>query len=67
MILFITISTFVCIMLGALGVYFLMFRPASAATERLKRMSEGGGAAVAPAAPPYAHKEASPVTALPHK
>ena len=37
MILVITISTFVCIMLGVLGVYWLAFRPASAATERLKR------------------------------
>jgi tight adherence protein C len=48
MILFITISTFVCIMLGVLGVYFLMFRPASAATERLKRMGAGGAVGSAP-------------------
>jgi tight adherence protein C len=48
MILFITISTFVCIMLGVLGVYYLMFRPASAATERLKRMGAGGAVGSAP-------------------
>jgi tight adherence protein C len=48
MILFITITTFVCIMLGVLGVYFVMFRPASAATERLKRMGAGGAVGSAP-------------------
>ena len=47
MILVITISTFVCIMLGVLAVYWLMFRPPSAATERLKRMSDGGAGATA--------------------
>ena len=47
MILIITLSTFVCITLLALGAYWLMFRPASAATERLRRMgeAEGGGRA----------------------
>jgi tight adherence protein C len=50
MILIITISTFVCITLLAVGAYWTMFRPASAATERLRRMGEashqanGGGA-----------------------
>ena len=62
MILFITISTFVCIMLGALGVYWLMFRPPSAATERLKRMNDVGGGAVASA--PTAIIEESPVAAF---
>jgi tight adherence protein C len=37
--LLITISTFVCFTFGALAVYWVMFRPASAATERLRRMS----------------------------
>ena len=41
MILIITICTFVCISLGAMAAYWLMFRPTSAATERLKRMGEG--------------------------
>ena len=36
----IILSTFVCFTLGGLAVYWLMFRPASAATERLRRMSE---------------------------
>jgi len=62
MILFITITTFVCIMFGVLGVYWLMFRPPSAATERLKRMGDGGGGAVAPA--PTAIIEDSPVSAF---
>jgi len=38
MILIIAISTFVCISLGMLGVYWLVYRPQSAATERLRRM-----------------------------
>ncbi len=37
--LLITISTFVCITLGVMGVYWLLNRPQSAATERLRRMS----------------------------
>lgn len=43
MILVITISIFVCVTLGVMGVYWLMFRPPSAATERLKQMGESGG------------------------
>ena len=38
MIIIIAISTFVCISLGLLGVYWLVYRPQSAATERLRRM-----------------------------
>lgn len=38
MILFIGISTFVCISLGMLGVYWLLYKPQSAATERLRRL-----------------------------
>jgi tight adherence protein C len=38
MLLIITISTFVCISLGVMGFYWLLYRPQSAATERLKRM-----------------------------
>lgn len=40
MILIITISTFAFISLLVLGAYWLLFRPASAATERLRRMGE---------------------------
>jgi tight adherence protein C len=47
MILIIGISTFVCISLGMLGVYWLLYRPQSAATERLRRLGsqDGGGRA----------------------
>ena len=38
MLILITISTFVCISLGMMGVYWLLYRPQSAATERLKRL-----------------------------
>jgi len=38
MILVIGLSTFVCISLALLGVYWLLYKPQSAATERLRRM-----------------------------
>ncbi len=41
MILIITFSIFICVTLGAMGLYWLMARPPSAATERLKRMGDG--------------------------
>ena len=50
MILLITLSTFVCITLLGMAVYWTMFRPASAATERLRRMNQPGGAGAAAAA-----------------
>ncbi|MFL6254389.1 MAG: type II secretion system F family protein [Pyrinomonadaceae bacterium] len=40
--LIITISIFVCVTLGVMGLYWLMFRPTSAATERLKSMGGVG-------------------------
>jgi SOS response regulatory protein OraA/RecX len=48
MLLIIAISTFVCISLGMLGVYWLLYKPQSAATERLRRLGvkEGGVATV---------------------
>jgi tight adherence protein C len=57
MILIITLSIFVCVTLLAVGAYWLVARPASAATERLRQMGElermgrgaSGGIAVAPA------------------
>jgi tight adherence protein C len=44
MLIIIAISTFVCISLGLLGVYWLLYKPQSAATERLRRLGgkEGG-------------------------
>ena len=48
MILLIGLSTFVCISLGMLGVYWLLYKPQSAATERLRRM--GGKEVAGPAA-----------------
>lgn len=41
MLLIITLSTFVCISMGVLGVYWLLNRPQSASTERLKRLNSG--------------------------
>jgi tight adherence protein C len=42
MLLIITISTFVCITFGVIGLYWLISRPQSAATERLRKMNENG-------------------------
>lgn len=41
MIIIIALSTFICISLAMLGVYWLLYRPQSAATERLRRMAGG--------------------------
>ena len=38
MLIIIAISTFVCISLGMLGIYWLLYKPQSAATERLRRL-----------------------------
>ncbi len=43
MLLIIAISTFVCISLGMLGIYWLLYRPQSAATERLRRLGSKDG------------------------
>ncbi|HEX7296273.1 MAG TPA: type II secretion system F family protein [Pyrinomonadaceae bacterium] len=45
MLLIIFVSTFVCITLGAMGVYWLLSRPQSAATERLKKLGLKEGVA----------------------
>lgn len=51
--LIITISIFVFVTLAVMGLYWVMFRPPSAATERLRRMGDSGGAqGVAPSALP---------------
>ncbi len=43
MLILITLSTFVCISLGLMGVYWLLYKPQSAATERLKRLGDRAG------------------------
>ncbi|HEV2829159.1 MAG TPA: type II secretion system F family protein [Pyrinomonadaceae bacterium] len=43
MLLIIAISTFICITLGMVGVYWLFMRPQSASTERLKRLANVSG------------------------
>jgi tight adherence protein C len=43
MLLLIGISTFICITLAMMGAYWLLSRPQSAATERLKRLNETNG------------------------
>lgn len=48
MLLIIAISTFVCISLGMLGVYWLLYKPQSAATERLRRMGGGKEGVITP-------------------
>jgi tight adherence protein C len=45
MLLIITISTFVCITFGVMALYWLVYRPQSAATERLKRLGQTNSAA----------------------
>jgi tight adherence protein C len=47
-VLIITISIFVCVTLGVMGLYWLMFRPTSAATERLKNLGGEGASALMP-------------------
>jgi tight adherence protein C len=54
MLLIITISTFVCITFGVMALYWLVYRPQSAATERLKRLGQTGSAMTATAAAPVA-------------
>ncbi|HEU4711997.1 MAG TPA: type II secretion system F family protein [Pyrinomonadaceae bacterium] len=73
MILIIAISTFVAISLGMLGVYWLLYKPQSAATERLRRlggkegMMPSGQSSVMPDERPatdIAQKIASPLNKL---
>jgi len=46
MLLIIAITTFVCISLAMLGVYWLLYKPQSAATERLRRLAGRDGGTV---------------------
>ena len=43
MLIIIAISIFVCVSLGMLGVYWLLYKPQSAATERLQRLGGSDG------------------------
>src|ERR1700704_3349679 len=47
MLLIIGISTFICFSLVLMGIYWLLARPQSAATERLKRLGEKNPVAAA--------------------
>lgn len=67
MILVITISIFVCVTLGVMGVYWLMFRPPSAATERLRQMGGPGGVGGAAAAVSLSPADETAVSALAEK
>jgi tight adherence protein C len=65
MLLIITISTFVCITFGVMALYWLVYRPQSAATERLKRLGQANsGMTAAATAPVTALQEDRPVTDL---
>jgi tight adherence protein C len=57
MLILITISTFVCISLGLMGAYWLLYKPQSAATERLKRL---GGRPTSAASIPVSLEENGP-------
>src|SRR5215212_5254313 len=62
MLLIITISTFVCITFGVMALYWLVYRPQSAATERLKRL--GQASPTTAAAPAVVMHGERPVTDL---
>jgi tight adherence protein C len=56
MLILITISTFVCISLVMMGIYWLLVRPQSAATERLKKLGQRSEATVAVSLSPDAER-----------
>jgi tight adherence protein C len=62
MLLIIGISTFVCISLGMMGVYWLVYRPQSAATERLRKLGHNPTSIASPISVEMA--EDNPVTHL---
>ena len=72
MLLIITISIFVCISLSMMGVYWLLIRPQSAATERLKKLGEATASAGAAsvslveghAGDKFAERVAAPISRL---
>ncbi|HJU91587.1 MAG TPA: type II secretion system F family protein [Pyrinomonadaceae bacterium] len=63
MLLIIAISTFVCISLGMLGVYWLVYRPQSAATERLRKLA-GKGSIANDGTPTLVMPDDSPATEI---
>ncbi|HYY56186.1 MAG TPA: type II secretion system F family protein [Pyrinomonadaceae bacterium] len=72
MLLVITISTFVCITFGVVGIYWLISRPQSAATERLREMNKqsvtatAGPVSITQESPgsDFAERIAAPITRL---
>ena len=67
MLLIIAISTFVCISLGMLGVYWLLYKPQSAATERLRRLAGRDGGTLQTAMPSAVMPDERPATELAQK
>lgn len=64
MLLIIAISTFVCISLGLLGVYWLLYKPQSAATERLRRIGGSKEGAITQTAQGIAMSDDRPAAEL---
>jgi len=64
MILIIAISLFFCISLGMLGVYWLLYRPQSAATERLQRMGGSKEGVITPGVPSVVMTDDSPAAEM---
>jgi tight adherence protein C len=64
MILIIAISLFFCISLGMLGVYWLVYKPQSAATERLRRMGGSQEGSITQSAQSVAIPEDRPAAEL---
>ena len=64
MIIIIAISTFVCISLGMLGVYWLLYKPQSAATERLRNLRGGKDVATAQSGQSIVMPDESPAADL---
>jgi len=56
MLILITLSTFICISLVMMGIYWLLVRPQSAATERLKKLGQRSEATVSVSLSPDAER-----------
>ena len=66
MLIIIAISTFVCITLGMMGVYWMLYRPQSAATDRLRRLGQNNPSP-AQSSVSVSYSEHNPVTNLAEK
>ena len=64
MILIIAISLFFCISLGMLGIYWLLYRPQSAATERLRRLGGSNEGSITQSAQAVVMPDDSPAAEL---